>query len=337
MAKGPGTVGRKGRETPPAYGPVIKRPPRSRGGGGGAGIGRGMLPESKQPRPDVEWYENDQRPVKVSDRVYAPQTGPHAETYKTALNKMDEVHGVKASQNPTQVRAENRPGSGVLGFHQGTSFVETEPGPDQGKVRELSNVTLNTGYHKDNEPAKRATLYHEFGHANDRQQNFEEKVIPNTRADDQYYKRKYDSENAFRKVQKSGNLEPERGDTPTVQWAKSVQRSKSFKALEAKKEKAKKDGTNRNLIEHLEYLTDPKEVYARSYAQHIARNADPAVEKHWRDDYKKKDADHKKFIGYDQWRGKDFDSIDDSFNRIYGSRGLDVHNMSHDPRVPVEV
>jgi len=338
MAKGSGTVGRKPGD-PPTYGPpIIFKPPKGGYGPKKPRKGKTGIPVKAQPRPEMEWYENDQRPVKASDRIYHTEDGPNAETYREATKRIDKVHAVKAGQNPTQWSAQYAPGSEVLGTHSGHVYIDVEPGPDQGKIREYSNVVLNKGYNTDNEPAKRGTLYHEQGHAHDRQQNFEKQVIPNTYSNDSYHLRKYDSENAFRIVETSGgSLEPDPGDTPTVQWAKSVQRSKSYKSLVEKREKAKKDGTNRGLIDYLDYLTDPKELYARSYAQFIARNADPEAEKSMRETYRERDDDFKKFVGYDQWRGKDFDSINASFNRIYGSRGLDVQNIKHDPRVPIEV
>jgi len=331
MAKTKGTVGRK-PDDPPIRGPIIDYEPPTRRPKS-TPMGRGK----SKPRPEMEWYEGDQRPVKASDRIYYSKKGKNVETFNTVVENIDKVHGVKASQNPIQLSTQYAPGSGALGVHYGLATVELEPGPDQGKVREYSHIVLNSGYNDKNEPAKRGTSYHEIGHSHDRQQNFEEKVIPNNMAGDNRYNRHYDSENAFAKVAQQGTLEPRPGDTPTVQWAKSVQRSQSYKSLVEKRERARKDGSNPRLVSYLEYLTDPKELYARSYAQFITRNADPEADRHMRDSYKKTDPEFKKYVGYDQWRGKDFDSINDSFNRIYGSRGLDIHNMKRDPRVPIEV
>lgn len=343
MAKGSGEVGRKGRaktdgpfiidEPPPP--PGKKKRKKGKGPGtGGIGIAIQGIKRKAQPRKDLEWYDDDNRTVATSDRVYTPKQGENVGTYKKALENIDKVHAVKAKQPPTQIRAESRPGSGVLGSHGRYQFVETTPGPDAGKTREFSDVILNTGYNKKSEPRKRATLYHELGHAQDTQQNYEEKVIPNTLITGEYHTRQYDSENAFRKIKDAGgSLEPNPSDTPVVTWAKSVQRSKSYQSLVRKRETAK-DPDRRT---YLTYLTDPKELYARSYTQHVAMKADPDAMKAIRADYKGKDSDFKKDVGYDQWRGKDFDDVNSSFDRMYASKGLDVGNLSLDPRKPVEV
>lgn len=343
MAKGSGEVGRKGRakvdgpfiidEPPPP--PGKKKRKKGKGPGtGGIGIAIQGVITRAQPRKDLEWYDDDDRTVATSDRVYTPKQGENVPTYKKALENVDKVHAVKAKQPPMQIRAESRPESGVLGSHGRYQFVETTPGPDQGKVRDYSDIVLNTGYNKDSEPRKRATLYHEIGHGQDTQQNYEEKVIPKTLLDGGYHRRQYDSENAFKKIEDAGgSLEPKTSDTPVVTWAKSVQRSKSYQSLVRKRDTAK-DPERKT---YLTYLTDPKEVYARSYTQYVSMKADPGAMKAIRADYKSKDNDFKTQVGYDQWRGKDFDDVGTSFDRMFGSKGLDVGNLSLDPRKPVEV
>lgn len=346
MAKGSGAVGRKGRakvdgpfiidEPPPPPGKK-KRKKRRGPGTGGIGLAIQGIQKKAQPRPDLEWYDDDNRTVATSDRVYTPSQGANVGTYKKALENIDKVHAVKAKQSPMQIRAQSRPGSGVLGSHARHQFVETSPGPDQGKVRDFSDLILNTGYNKGNEPRKRATLYHEIGHGHDTQQNYEEKIIPKTLLDQGYHRRQYDSENAFRKIeQEGGSLEPKKSDTPVVTWAKAVQRSGSYKALVIKREKAKK-GSDPGTVRHLNYLTDPKELYARSYTQYVSKKADPGAMKAIRAEYKKEDSDYKTQVGYDHWRGKDFDDVQSSFDRMFGSKGLDLGNISLDPRVPVGV
>jgi len=341
MAKGSGSAGRTGR-TRPEDGPIIidlppgkTKRPRTPGSGGTTGGTITGIPEEYEPRPDLKWYQNDKRPVKASERIYTPQQGENVETYNKAKENIDKVHAVRAEQAPMQWRARSRPGDGTLGQHVGLNFVDTDPeSPTKGQVLPYSDIVLNTGYNAGNEPAKRGTLYHETGHGHDFGQNYEEKVIPNSLANDQYHKRKYDSENAFEKVRRAGTLEPNPKDTPTVQWAKSVQRSTSYKNLVEKREKAKKE-RNSDAVKYLNYLTDPKELYARSYTQYISKHADPEVMKESRRKYKERDSAFKQTVGYDQWRGKDFDTIDQSFDRIFGSRGLDTKNQEQPIIVPI--
>lgn len=329
MAKGSGEVGRKGRERPTATVPVKRKLGVGPGvGRTGTGVIRGIKKKS-QPRPDLVWNDpKDETLLRNEERIKKPEQGKHAENYSKAFKKIDKVHRIPANVNPSQLRSVSNPRSSTHGTHYYNEFIDTDPKTKKRTVRQFSDMEINTApgqvSDKSKQASERATTYHEYGHFYDSQSNKEKVVIRNTQVDDQHHKRRFDSENAFETIKKEGgDLTPKEGDSEMVTWGKAVQRSKSYKDLQKKRAKAKDSRTRK----HLDYLLEPRETFARSYAQYISEKADPGAMKATRERYNKYSDTDKKEIGYHQWRGKDFKDTSSAMGNIFKTRKQAVGKM----------
>ena len=346
MAKGKGSAGRTGRTRDMPQ--VVGEGPRKRrsSGGGGSGISGGGIAgigKADQPRKDLVFYSaRDERASKPSQKIFAPQQGKYASTYKKSAENIDKVHNVPARMAPVQMATVNNPGGGYLGSHVRYQYEEKvktgapegpQPGsappsvqvsrpPEQTKTRNMSHIDINVAHSHGKgalaEPGRRATVYHEYGHGLDAQLNAEKKTIPNkVNQKLDWHRRNFDSENAFKEVERQGTLEPRAGDSSTVAWAKEVQKSQSYKSLKVKQERA--TGQDR---ETLNYYLEPREQFARSYAQYVSEKTDPDAMKAVRADYRESSPRWKKDIGYSQWRGKDFEGVRTSLDNIFTENKL---------------
>lgn len=326
MAKGSGAVGKKGRIQ---EGPQIVDSPtrikikkRKVGTGGGSvqmvpGLIVGM-PKKYHPKPGMEWVEEHtpaDKQVAVSTRTIYPKQGERKEMYKTAVENIDKVHTVRSAMNPVQMSTDS--GISARGEHTYLSFVEepSEENDNQVKIRTYSNIDINPG---ETDPEDRGVTYHEYGHAYDSQAlNYrDEVVIPETEKNLQFHRRRFQSENAFRRVQESGDTEYHASDSPFDRWAKAVIKSK------AHKRSMKGFGHDNPLTEvddNADYWNRPREIFARSYAQFVGETADPKALKELKRTHPKNAS----------WSKADFKDIGTALEDVFISRGEYVPKESH--------
>lgn len=312
MAKGSGTVGRTGRvvDGPQAVDSPVRVTIR-RGGGQvpGTGIILG-IPIRKRPKPDLIWEDPDEREqVKVSERTAIPSQGEHAGNYKNALENIDKVHTVRKGQNPVQIQTDSR--IDALGEHAYISFIE-EPSEENGNkatIRTYSNIDIN-GEDLKTDAQERSVTYHEYGHSYDSQQQDygnEAVVIPNEVENNNYHRRRFQSENAFRRVLESGDLEYSPGDKPWDRWAKAVIRSKAYQRS-MKESGYKTPATEIN--DNADYWNRPREIFARSYQQFMGTTQDKESLKAMREITPKNQ----------RWSDEDFKDVGKAIEDIFISR-----------------
>jgi len=326
MSKTSGTVGRKGRvvEGPQiTEGPgIIIRKGRGRRPGAGTVVLIAGISAKNQPRPGMKWNPDDQgrEKVKVSERTVVPDQGEYAGRYKTSMENIDKVHTVQARANPVQIASSSR--IGALGTHQYLSFVQDEPGPEgagkPGDILDYSNILVDQkGL---SESQGRSTTYHEYGHSYDSQSvNYRDDiVIKNRPVNNDFHRRRFQSENAFQRVKESGDYEYSRGDRPWDRFAKAVIKSKAYGRL-MKEKNLKATDTTPDTDSF--YWQRPREVFARAYQQFMGETTDPESLKSAKA-YRGKGSNV-------YWSKADFKEIGMAIEDIFISRGEFVPEKSY--------